>query len=157
VPEHAIIRSKTTTPYPGSRDGIIPDAYGRIVDPFVALARASAVTKNNQTRDRICSHPERTRCLLAKEVLRLDITLAAASSLASVRLAQRGDEIMGATLPTAGRRPVTPLWREGTVTKEEAEYHGTLLYFPPYGLSLSPRRSRTLPSSWRSDKMCSNG
>ena len=38
VPEHAIIPLKTTTPYPGSRDGIIPDAYGRIVDPFVALA-----------------------------------------------------------------------------------------------------------------------
>src|SRR6266487_1151556 len=29
VPEHAIIPVKTTTPYPGSRDGIIPDAYGR--------------------------------------------------------------------------------------------------------------------------------
>ena len=54
VPEHAIIPLKTTTPYPGSRDGIIPDAYGRIVDPFVALARASAVTKTIKLGTGIC-------------------------------------------------------------------------------------------------------
>ncbi len=44
VPEHPVIPLKTSSPYPGSPDGIIPDVYGRIVDPFVALARASAVT-----------------------------------------------------------------------------------------------------------------
>ena len=42
VPEHPVIPLQTSSPYPGSRDGIIPDAYGRIMDPFVALARASA-------------------------------------------------------------------------------------------------------------------
>ena len=42
VPEHPIIPIKTSSPYPASRDGIIPDAYGRILDPFIALARASA-------------------------------------------------------------------------------------------------------------------
>ena len=38
VPEHVIIPVHTTSPYAGSADGVIPDAYGRIVDPFVALA-----------------------------------------------------------------------------------------------------------------------
>ena len=45
VPEHAVIPIKTSSPYPASDDGKIPDEYGRITDPFVSLARASAVTK----------------------------------------------------------------------------------------------------------------
>ena len=72
VPEHPIIPIKTSSPYPGSRDSIIPDAYGRIMDPFVALARASAVTKNIQLGTGICLIPERNPLLLAKEVATLD-------------------------------------------------------------------------------------
>ena len=48
VPEHAIIPVHTTLPYAGSPDGVIPDAYGRIVDPFVALARASAEVRRSE-------------------------------------------------------------------------------------------------------------
>ena len=44
APEHSIIPVKTESPWPGSPDGKIPKVYADIVDPFIALARASAVT-----------------------------------------------------------------------------------------------------------------
>ncbi len=71
VPEHPVIPIKTSTPYPGSADGIIPDAYGRILDPFVALARVSGATKTIQLGTGICLIPERNPLLLAKEVATL--------------------------------------------------------------------------------------
>ncbi len=42
--EHPVIPVHSTSPAPGSSGGSIPDFYSRLVDPFVALARASAVT-----------------------------------------------------------------------------------------------------------------
>src|SRR5712691_4709300 len=72
VPEHPIIPVITSSPYRGAPDGVIPDAYGRIVDPFVALARASAVTKTIKLGTGICLIPERNPLLLAKEVATLD-------------------------------------------------------------------------------------
>jgi alkanesulfonate monooxygenase SsuD/methylene tetrahydromethanopterin reductase-like flavin-dependent oxidoreductase (luciferase family) len=72
VPEHAIIPVKHETPYPASEDGVIPDPYSRILDPFVALGRASAVTSKIKLGTGICLVPERTPLLLAKEVATLD-------------------------------------------------------------------------------------
>ena len=42
--EHPVIPVHSSSPAPGSSGGSIPDFYSRLVDPFVALARASAVT-----------------------------------------------------------------------------------------------------------------
>ena len=58
VPEHAILPVHTTSRFPGSPDGAVPDAYGRIVDPFIALARASAVTQTIKLGTGICLVPE---------------------------------------------------------------------------------------------------
>jgi hypothetical protein len=44
VGEHPIMSVQSTSPFPGAPDGKIPDSYSWFVDPFVALARASAVT-----------------------------------------------------------------------------------------------------------------
>ena len=44
VGEHPIMPVHSTSPFPGSLDGRIPDSYGWSLDPFVTLARASAVT-----------------------------------------------------------------------------------------------------------------
>ena len=62
----------SASPYPLAEDGVIPDAYGRIADPFVALARASATTTTIQLGTAICLIPERNPLLLAKEVATLD-------------------------------------------------------------------------------------
>src|SRR2546429_6237272 len=68
VPEHPIIPVTTTSPHRGSADGGIPDAYQRIVDPFVALARASAVTTTIKLGTGICLVPEHNLLMLAKTI-----------------------------------------------------------------------------------------
>ena len=42
--EHPFIPVHTTSRFPGSPDGVIPEAYSHFIDPFVALARASGTT-----------------------------------------------------------------------------------------------------------------
>jgi alkanesulfonate monooxygenase SsuD/methylene tetrahydromethanopterin reductase-like flavin-dependent oxidoreductase (luciferase family) len=41
--EHPIMPVQTTSRFPGSADGVIPESYSHFIDPFVALARASGV------------------------------------------------------------------------------------------------------------------
>ena len=72
VPEHPVIPVTTSSPYRGSSDGVIPDAYKRIVDPFVALARASAVTTTIKLGTGICLVPEHNPLMLAKTIATLD-------------------------------------------------------------------------------------
>ena len=43
--EHPVFPVTSTSRYPGSADGTLPEAANRMADPFVALASASAVTK----------------------------------------------------------------------------------------------------------------
>src|SRR5882762_2884458 len=133
VPEHPVIPLQTSSPYPGSRDGIIPDAYGRIMDPFVALARASAVTKTIQLGTGICLIPERNPLLLAKEVATLD-RLSGGRFLFGVGAGwlKEETEIMGGDFAhrwTQTRESILAmkeLW-----TKPEAEFHGKYYDFPP--------------------------
>ena len=72
VSEHVIIPLETTSPYPGSADGIMPETCNRIVDPFVTLARVSAVTTTIKLGTGVCLVPEHNPLLLAKEVATLD-------------------------------------------------------------------------------------
>jgi alkanesulfonate monooxygenase SsuD/methylene tetrahydromethanopterin reductase-like flavin-dependent oxidoreductase (luciferase family) len=60
----------TVTPFP--LGGPIPAFYADLIDPFVGLARASAVTKTLKLGTGICLVPERNPLLLAKEVATLD-------------------------------------------------------------------------------------
>ena len=73
VPEHPIMPVEPSTPWQGSTDGKIPKLYADIVDPFIALARASAVTSNLKLGTAVCLVPERNPLLLAKEVATLDM------------------------------------------------------------------------------------
>jgi probable F420-dependent oxidoreductase len=132
VPEHPIIPLQTSSPYPGSRDGVIPDAYGRIMDPFVALARASAVTKTIQLGTGICLIPERNPLLLAKEVATLD-RLSGGRFILGIGAGwlKEETEIMGGNFAQRwaqtkdGVLAMKELW-----TKEESEYHGKFYDFP---------------------------
>ena len=54
VPEHSILPVHCTSSYPASPDGRIPALVGVIADPFVALARASAVTSTIQLGTGVC-------------------------------------------------------------------------------------------------------
>jgi len=132
VPEHPVIPLKTSSPYPSSPDGIIPDVYGRIVDPFVALSRASAVTSTIKLGTGICLVPERNPLLLAKEIATLDLYSEGRFifGIGSGWLKEE-TEVMGGDFPHRWTQTkdsilaMKELW-----TKDEAEYHGTHYDFP---------------------------
>src|SRR5262245_39364132 len=70
LPEHPIMPVRTVTPFP--LGGPIPAFYADFIDPFVGLARASAVTTTLKLGTGICLVPERNPLLLAKEIATLD-------------------------------------------------------------------------------------
>ena len=132
VPEHAIIPVNYATRYPASEDGVIPDAYGRILDPFVALARASAVTKTIKLGTGICLIPERNPLLLAKEVATLD-RLSGGRFIFGIGAGwlKEETEIMGGDFAHRWAQTkdailaMKELW-----TNDESEYHGKYYTFP---------------------------
>ena len=71
--EHPFIPVHSTSRFPGSEDGVIPESYSHFVDPFVALARASGATKTIKLGTGIVLVPERHPLLLAKEISTLDL------------------------------------------------------------------------------------
>ena len=132
VPEHPIIPVHTTSPYAGSPDGVIPGSYSRIVDPFIALARASAVTRTIKLGTGICLIPERNPLLLAKEIATLDHFSGGRCILGiGAGWLKEETEIMGGDFPHrwAQTREAVLAMKE-LWTKEEAEYHGRYYDFP---------------------------
>ena len=133
VPEHPIIPLEATTISPNLKDGVIPESYSHIVDPFVALGRASAVTSTIKLGTGICLVPEHNPLLLAKEVATLDHFsngrfifgigagwLKEETEIMGGNFAHRWTQTRDAVLA------MKELW-----TKEESEYHGTYYDFPP--------------------------
>jgi len=131
LPEHPIMPVTTDTPFP--LGGPIPAFYADLIDPFVGLARASAVTKTLKLGTGICLVPERNPLLLAKEIATLDHF-----SGGRVRFGigagwlKEETEIMGGdfahrwTQTQEAIMAMKALW-----TQEEAEYHGRYYDFPP--------------------------
>jgi len=133
VPEHSILPVNTESPWPGSPDGKIPKVYADIVDPFIALSRASAVTTKLKLGTGICLVPERNPLLLAKEVATLDM-YSQGRFLFGIGAGwlREETEIMGGDL--AHRWSQT---RESILAMKElwttvgSEYHGKYYDFPP--------------------------
>ena len=133
VPEHPIIPVETSSPWPGSADGVIPKAYADIVDPFVALGRASAVTSTLKLGTGICLVPERNPLLLAKEVATLDM-YSSGRFLFGIGAGwlKEETEIMGGDFPhrwTQTREAILAM--KSLWTEVESEYHGRYYDFPP--------------------------
>ncbi|MCH8060971.1 MAG: LLM class F420-dependent oxidoreductase [Chloroflexi bacterium] len=132
MPEHVFVPAKTESPWPGSPDGVIPRVYADIVDPFVALARASAVTSKIKLATGICLVPERNPLLLAKEVATLDM-YSGGRFLFGIGAGwlKEETEIMGGNFSrrwTQTRESILAmkeLW-----TKTESEHHGEFYDFP---------------------------
>ena len=132
VPEHPIVPVKTTSPYPASDDGLIPDEYGRITDPFVSLARASAVTTKIELGTGICLVPERNPLELAKEVATLD-HFSGGRFIFGIGAGwlREETEIMGGDFDHRwGQTKDAVLAMKELWTKDEAEYHGKYYDFP---------------------------
>ncbi len=133
VPEHAILPVHTTSRFPGSPDGAVPDAYGRIVDPFIALARASAVTQTIRLGTGICLVPEHNPLHLAKVIASLD-QASGGRFLFGIGAGwhKEESEMMGGDFAhrwTQTRDAVLAM--KALWTEEEAEYHGDYYDFVP--------------------------
>jgi probable F420-dependent oxidoreductase len=132
VPEHPIIPVQSSTPFPGTKDGKIPEAYFRVMDPFISLARASAVTTRIKLGTGICLIPERNPLLLAKEVATLD-HLSGGRFVFGIGAGwlKEETEIMGGDFAHRWAQTrdailaMKELW-----TRDEAEYHGKYYDFP---------------------------
>jgi probable F420-dependent oxidoreductase len=73
VGDHTVMPVDITVPYPGVPEGEEPPDYlFELVDPLMALARASATTKKLLLGTSVCLVAERNPLLLAKQVATLD-------------------------------------------------------------------------------------
>ncbi len=130
--EHPFIPVHSTSRFPGSEDGVIPESYSHFIDPFVALARASGATKTIKLGTGIVLVPERHPLLLAKEISTLDL-FSSGRFLFGIGAGWLREEtqIMGGDFDhrwTQTRESILAmkeLW-----TKPAAEFHGKYYDFP---------------------------
>jgi probable F420-dependent oxidoreductase len=138
--EHPFMPVHTTSRFPGSEDGVIPEAYAHFVDPFVTLARASGMTSRIKLGTGIVLVPERHPLLLAKEVSTLDL-FSGGRFLFGIGAGWLKEEtrLLGGDFEhrwTQTRESVLAmkeLW-----TKPEAEFHGRYYDFPPVRCNPKP-------------------
>ena len=130
--EHPILPVHSDSPFP-STGGAIPETYRHFTDPFIALARASAVTSKIKLGTGITLVPERNPLVLAKQVAALD-QYSGGRFLFGVGAGWNREEttIMGGdfdhrwTQTQEAVAVLKELW-----TKDEAEFHGHYYDFPP--------------------------
>lgn len=130
--EHPAVPVHSESPFP-STGGEIPWTYSHFTEPYIALARASAVTSTIKLGTGITLVPERNPLLLAKEVAALDY-YSGGRFLFGIGTGwlKEETELMGGDFPrrwTQTREALDVmklLW-----TQEEAEYHGKYYDFPP--------------------------
>ncbi len=131
--EHPIIPVHSTSRFPGSEDGVIPESYSHFIDPFVALARASGVTTTLKLGTGIVLVPEHNPLMLAKEIATLDL-FSGGRFLFGIGAGwlREETEIMGGNFDHRWSQvreailAMKELW-----TKTEAKFHGKYYNFPP--------------------------
>jgi probable F420-dependent oxidoreductase len=131
--DHPILPVATSSRFPGSPDGAVPESYAHIADPFVSLARASGMTTRILLGTGITLVPERNPLMLAKEVATLD-HFSGGRFLFGIGTGWHREEstIMGGDFDHrwAQAREAVAVMKE-LWTKAEAEYHGKWYDFPP--------------------------
>ena len=130
--EHPAVPVHSDSPFPAT-GGEIPWTYSHFTDPYIALARASAVTSAIKLGTGITLVPERNPLLLAKEISALDF-YSGGRFLFGIGTGwlREETELMGGDFAhrwTQTREAIEvmkALW-----TQDEAEYHGRYFDFPP--------------------------
>jgi probable F420-dependent oxidoreductase len=130
-PEHTHIPASRRTPYPAG--GELPREYSHLLDPFLALTAAAAVTDDLLLGTGISLVIERDPIVTAKEVATLD-QISGGRFLFGVGACWNLEE-----MENHGTRPDKrfSLLRERVLamreiwTKDEAEYHGEFVDFGP--------------------------
>ncbi len=130
--EHPILPVNSASPFP-STGGAIPETYRHFTDPYIALARASAVTSKIKLCTGITLVPERNPLVLAKEIAALD-QYSGGRFVFGIGAGWNREEttIMGGDFEhrwTQTREAIMAL--KELWTKDEAEFHGRYYDFPP--------------------------
>jgi probable F420-dependent oxidoreductase len=132
IPEHPVIPLNRQTPFPGSRDGVLPDHYNRWADPFIALTVVATVTKRIKLGTGICLLPERDPLMTAKVIASLDFYSGGRVIIgAGAGWLKEETEVMGTRFGSRWKRmretveAMRVLW-----TQSEASYEGELIRFP---------------------------
>jgi probable F420-dependent oxidoreductase len=129
--EHPAVPVQSASPFPAT-GGEIPWTYSHFTDPYIALARASGVTRTIKLCTGITLIPERNPLLLAKEIASLD-RFSGGRFLLGIGTGwlREETELMGGDFEhrwTQTREAIEvmkALW-----THDEAEYHGRYFNFP---------------------------
>ncbi|HSF29193.1 MAG TPA: LLM class F420-dependent oxidoreductase [Candidatus Tectomicrobia bacterium] len=133
LPEHGVMPVHVTTRYQGSPDGSIPPSMSDIGDPFIGLARASAVTKTLKLGTGVCLVPERNPLLLAKEIATLDRLSGGrfVFGLGAGWLREETEILGGDFAHRWSQTREAVLVMKELWTKDVAEFHGKFYNFPP--------------------------
>ena len=129
VPEHSHIPLSRVSPYPGG--GPLPRPYYDILDPFLALNTAAAVTTKLKIGTGVCLMNQRDPIQTAKMVSTID-QLSAGRFLFGIGNGWNRDEMENHGTDFASRHKLV---RERTEamkaiwTQDDAEYHGELVNF----------------------------
>ncbi len=133
LPEHPIIPVETTSKYAGTPDGSIPPFMMNMADPFIALARASAVTQKIKLGTSICLVPEHNPIAQAKQIATLDL-ISGGRFIFGIGAGwlREETEIMGGNFDHRwGQTREAILAMKELWTKDESEFHGKFFDFPP--------------------------
>ena len=132
-PDHSHIPTSRRTAWPGSPDGSvpIPDVYKRLIDPFVALGAAAAVTTTLRIGTGVALPAQRDVLQLAKEVATVD-WLSKGRMIFGVGMGWNEDEMANHGVTMRDRWDIVAekieamkqLW-----TQDTAEYHGRFVDF----------------------------
>ena len=131
APEHSHIPTSRRSPAPGGGD--LPSTYWRIIDPFVCLAMAAAVTKKLLLGTGVCLVNQRDPIQTAKEVASLD-HLSGGRFLFGIGIGWNAEEMEnhGTVFATRAKlvreriEAMKEIW-----TKSKPEYHGEFVNFDP--------------------------
>ncbi|MCB1740444.1 MAG: LLM class F420-dependent oxidoreductase [Gammaproteobacteria bacterium] len=130
-PEHSHIPLSRLSPWP--QRGELPKKYYDVMDPFIALAQAAAVTRALRIGTGICLVPQRDPIQTAKEVATLD-TLSAGRFLFGVGSGWNADELANHGTAFEARHEVLRERLEAMRviwSQSKPEYHGQHVAFGP--------------------------
>jgi len=132
VPEHTHIPTSRRTP-PATGEDELAEHYKRMLDPFVALAAASSVTKHLRLGTGIALLAQREPIVTAKTIATLDYLSGGRVEL-GIGYGWNVDEMEQHGIDPARRRDVVRehvLAMRALWTDEEAEFHGEFVNFSP--------------------------
>jgi probable F420-dependent oxidoreductase len=131
VPEHSHIPLTRKSPFPSGGD--LPKKYYDVMDPFVVLASAAAVTKTLLLGTGICLIAQRDPIQTAKQVASID-QVSGGRFLFGLGNGWNEDEMANHGTAFAGRHKLARERVEAMKviwTESKAEYHGEFVNFEP--------------------------